>query len=141
MFLTGSWHQTGGTGPQFAANGGSNLIQLIYSVVCIGRFGATLGMMACGIRVVRPNGDAVSYLRALGRYFANLVCVFVGAMAGGLIGGLLVAVLSGNGRALAVGMAILFAAGGALINYLAIVWDKEKRALHDRICDTRVVYK
>jgi uncharacterized RDD family membrane protein YckC len=29
--------------------------------------------MACGIKVVRPDGDRVSYARALGRYFAEIL--------------------------------------------------------------------
>ena len=28
-----------------------------------------------------------------------------------------------------------------LIGYIMVAFDEEKRALHDRICDTRVIYK
>ena len=72
----------------------------------IGKYGATLGKMACGIRVVRPDGSPVTYLRAFGRYWAKF--------------------LSG----------IML-----LIGYIIAAFDAEKRALHDHICDTRVVYK
>jgi uncharacterized RDD family membrane protein YckC len=81
-------------------------IALSYETVMIGKFGATLGKMACKIKVVTPDGGRVSYMRALGRYFAKF--------------------LSG----------ILCAIG-----YIIAAFDDEKRALHDRICNTRVVLK
>jgi uncharacterized RDD family membrane protein YckC len=77
-----------------------------YYVYMHGRYGQTLGKMACGIRVIRPNGEPISYMRAFGRYFADI--------------------LSGM---------ILY------IGYIMVGFDDQKRALHDRICDTRVVYK
>lgn len=79
-------------------------IQILYSVLFLGKFGATPGKMAVGIKVVRSDGEQVSYLRAFGRYFAEI--------------------LSG----------LIF-----LIGYIMAAFDDEKRALHDRICDTRVV--
>ena len=79
-------------------------IQILYSVLFLGKFGATPGKMAVGIKVVRSDGERVSYLRAFGRYFAEI--------------------LSG----------LIF-----LIGYIMAAFDDEKRALHDRICDTRVV--
>jgi len=74
--------------------------------VMIGKFGATLGKMACKIQVVTAEGGRVSYLRSLGRYFAKFLS--------GLI---------------------------CLIGYIIAAFDEEKRALHDRICVTRVVLK
>jgi uncharacterized RDD family membrane protein YckC len=62
--------------------------------------------MACQLRVVMPDGGQVSYLRALGRNFAELIS----------------AVILG-------------------IGYIMAGFDDEKRALHDRICSTRVVRK
>jgi predicted Zn finger-like uncharacterized protein len=67
---------------------------------------ATPGKMVCGLKVITPSGDAISWQRGLGRYFAELLS--------GIILG---------------------------IGYLMIAFDEEKRALHDRLCDTRVVYK
>ena len=81
-------------------------IALSYETVMIGKYGATLGKMACKIKVVTPDGGRVSYARALGRYFAKF--------------------LSG----------ILCAIG-----YIIAAFDDEKRALHDRICNTRVVLR
>jgi uncharacterized RDD family membrane protein YckC len=79
-------------------------IGLLYETVMIGRYGATLGKMACKIRVVTAEGTPVSYLRSLGRYFAKILS--------GMI---------------------------CLIGYIMAGFDEEKRALHDRICDTRVI--
>ena len=72
----------------------------------IGKYGATVGKMAMKIRVVTAEGQKVSYLRALGRYFAKLLS----------------------------GMILM-------IGYLMAAFDDEKRALHDRICNTRVISK
>jgi uncharacterized RDD family membrane protein YckC len=47
------------------------IIPAIYSTYLLGRYGATLGKMACGIKVVRPDGGAIGYPRALGRHFAE----------------------------------------------------------------------
>lgn len=82
-------------------------IGLSYEVFMIGKYGATLGKMACKIKVVTPDGGRVSYLRALGRYFAKMLSGFI-----------------------------------CMIGYIMAFFDKEeKRALHDRMCDTRVVLK
>jgi uncharacterized RDD family membrane protein YckC len=72
----------------------------------IGKYGATLGKMACKIKVVTPDGGRVTYLRAFGRYFAKLLSAMI-----------------------------------CFIGYIMAGFDDEKRALHDRICDTRVVCK
>lgn len=78
-----------------------------YEVLMIGKYGATLGKMACKIKVVTADGGKVSYARALGRYFAKLLSAFT-----------------------------------CLIGYIIALFDKpQRRTLHDRICDTRVVYK
>ena len=82
------------------------VISMAYYTFFVGKFGATLGKMVCGLRIVRPDGSRVSYLRAFGRFW------------GQLLSGLLL-----------------------YIGYLMILFDDECRALHDRICDTRVVRK
>jgi uncharacterized RDD family membrane protein YckC len=95
-------------GPALARQGWailvSTLISLTYSAWFIGALGATPGLMALGLKVVRPDGSAIGYGRAVARYFA--------AMLGGMILG---------------------------IGYLLVAFDSEKRALHDMICDTRVI--
>ncbi len=82
------------------------IIAISYETFFIGKFGATLGKMACGVIVVSGDGGKVSYLKAFGRFFGNLLS--------GLILG---------------------------IGYLMAAFDSEKRALHDRICNTRVILK
>lgn len=90
-----------------------NVMQLIYVLVYaayntwfIGRYGATLGKMACGLKAVSATGERISYARACGRHFAEMLS--------GLI---------------------------CYIGYLMVAFDGEKRALHDHICNTRVIRK
>jgi len=80
------------------------LIRIGYGTYFVGRFGATPGKMACGLKVVQMDGGKVSYPRALARSFAKVLS--------GLILG---------------------------IGFLMAAFDEEKRTLHDRICETRVV--
>ena len=79
-------------------------IGLMYEVLFIGRYGATPGKMACGLKVVQADGGRVGYARALARYFSTWV------------------------SSLTLGIGFVMAG-----------FDDEKRTLHDRICDTRVV--
>lgn len=46
-------------------------IPIAYQTYLVGRYGATLGKMACGLRVVRSEGQSVTYLRAFARCFAE----------------------------------------------------------------------
>ena len=87
---------------------------ICYEVVMLRYRGATLGKMACGLRVVRSDGRSLGWGVSVGRFvmwsvvtsgipYLNLVLMLIsGIMAG---------------------------------------TDGEKRTLHDRVCDTRVVYK
>jgi uncharacterized RDD family membrane protein YckC len=75
-----------------------------YEVWFLGKFGATPGKMALGLKVIRPDGEKITYLRALARHLAEILS--------GLI---------------------------LCIGYIMVAFDEEKRALHDRICDTRVI--
>ena len=70
---------------------------------------ASLGKMAVGIKVCRPDGEGISFLRAIGRYFAyTLFAVFTCGL-------------------------------GVLISGLMVAFSQKKQALHDMICDTIVV--
>jgi uncharacterized RDD family membrane protein YckC len=80
------------------------IIPAIYESWFVGKFEATPGKMACKLKVVMPEGDRVSYARAIGRHFAKYIS--------GLI---------------------------LCIGYIMAGFDEQKRALHDRICDTRVI--
>jgi uncharacterized RDD family membrane protein YckC len=81
-------------------------LPLGYGTFFLGRFGATLGKMACRLKVVTPEGDKITYMRAFGRFWAEVISYMILA-----------------------------------IGYIMAAFDDEKRALHDRICSTRVVKK
>jgi uncharacterized RDD family membrane protein YckC len=63
--------------PMFARMGATILTNTLlfaaYYTGFVGAMGATPGKLAVGLRIVRPNGGPVSYLRALGRYFATVL--------------------------------------------------------------------
>lgn len=84
----------------------SMLIAFLYEVTMIRYFGATVGKMAIGVKVIRADGSNIGWGVSIGRYFMKIV----------------------SGMILAIG-------------YIMAGFDDEKRALHDRVCDTRVVYK
>ena len=79
---------------------------VVYTTYFLGKYAATPGKMACGLKVVTSDGEKVSYARALGRHFAEWLNVFT-----------------------------------LWIGYIMAAFDEEKRTLHDRICDTRVIKK
>lgn len=81
-------------------------IAATYTTWFLGRYGATLGKMACRIKVVTADGEKVSYGRALGRHFAEFISSLI-----------------------------------LCIGYIMAAFDNQKRTLHDRICNTRVVRK
>ena len=81
-------------------------IAAAFTVFFLGKFQATPGKMACGLVVMTADGGNVTYMRALGRHFAEFLSTII-----------------------------------LLIGYIMAAFDQEKRALHDRICDTRVVHK
>ncbi len=97
-------------GPFFAGFAIVNLISWIIALLYEGWFvsnrGGTPGKLLFGLRIVRTNGDKLSFARACGRYLATVVSSLT-----------------------------LF------IGYIMAAFDDQKRALHDHICDTRVVYK
>ncbi len=44
-----------------------------YATFFIGKYGATPGKMALSLKVVNPDGSRVSYMKAFGRHFAELI--------------------------------------------------------------------
>jgi uncharacterized RDD family membrane protein YckC len=97
-------------GPFFAVVFGFSAVEVvliaIYEAWFVSNRYATPGKLVLGLQVVRPNGDKLSFVRALGRF----VLYYFGFL---ILG----------------------------IGWIIAAFDEEKRALHDRICDTRVVYK
>ena len=82
----------------------SMVLNISYYTWMHGKWGATVGKMACGLRVVTASGGPIAYGLAAGRFFAEMVS----------------------------GMIIY-------IGYIMAAFDDEHRALHDRICNTRVI--
>jgi len=48
-------------------------IPMCYSTFFVGRYAATPGKLALGLRIILPDGGRVSYARALGRHFAEFL--------------------------------------------------------------------
>ena len=78
---------------------------LVYALFLSSGWQGTPGKRIHGIRVVTTDGEAVTFWRAFGRYFANIASLLP----------------------LAVG-------------YMMAGWTREKTALHDVICTTRVIH-
>ncbi len=76
--------------------------------------GATVGKMACGLKIVRSDGRSLGWGVSFGRFFMwNIV----------------------TGGIPYLNMILMLVSG------IMAGADDEKRALHDRVCDTRVIYK
>lgn len=52
------------------------VIKAVYEIIMVGRYGATLGKMVCGLRIAKPNGEPISYARSAGRHFAKYISSF-----------------------------------------------------------------
>ena len=85
-----------------------------YEILMLKYRSATLGKMACGLKVIRSDGRTLSWGVCFGRFFMWNV------------------VTSGIPYINTVLM---------LVSAIMLGVDDEKRALHDRVCDTRVIYK
>lgn len=88
------------------------VMTLLYHVFFHGRFGQTPGKMLLKLRVVKPGGEPITYLNAFGRFCASHLIDRVP-----LIGWII-----------------------SLVGHIMAGVDIEKRALHDRIAGTRVIY-
>jgi uncharacterized RDD family membrane protein YckC len=81
-------------------------VSIFYSIWFVGRFGATPGKMALGLKIITSSGDSVSYKKAVARFFAEIVSAII-----------------------------------CYIGYIMAAFDEQRKALHDQICDTRVIRK
>ncbi len=88
------------------------LLLSTYSAFCVSRWGATPGKRICELRIVRGDGGPLTFWRAFGRHCAKSLPRVVPLL--GLV--------------------------YSLLDYVFIFSDAERRALHDQICDTRVIY-
>jgi uncharacterized RDD family membrane protein YckC len=87
---------------------------LFYEVLMLRYWGATLGKMACGLKVVRADGSPLDWGVSLGRYFIYNVVIGATPVLNFFL---------------------------QLTTAIMAATDKQRRGLHDRVCDTRVVYK
>lgn len=85
-----------------------------YEILMLKYRSATVGKMACGLKVIRSDGRSLGWGVCFGRFFMWNV------------------VTSGIPYLNSVFM---------LVTSIMLGVDDEKRALHDRVCDTRVIYK
>ncbi len=120
---------------------------LTYVTFFLGKFGATPGKMACGLKVRTPDGRAITFVRAFARGWAAVLDLVI-AYVVMVIVVVLAAVLlrAGSMRAredTIIGMMIISGFIGFLLSlfpfYMAGM-TKQKCALHDFICGTRVVH-
>lgn len=89
-------------------------VGMLYEVGMLKSYGATLGKMACGLKVVRADGSELGWGVCFGRFFMwNVVTSGIPYLS--IILMLITSIVAGT--------------------------DAEKRAIHDRVCGTRVVYK
>src|SRR5262249_51647270 len=49
------------------------VLTVAYTTICHAKYGATVGKMACGLRVVTPEGNRISYARSFGRAMAEML--------------------------------------------------------------------
>lgn len=85
-----------------------------YEILMLKYRSATVGKMACGLRVVRSDGRTLGWGVCFGRFFMwNIVTSGIPYLNFVLM----------------------------LVSSIMLGVDDEKRALHDRVCDTRVIYK
>lgn len=92
----------------------SFLVAGCYEILMLKYRSATVGKMACGLKVVRSDGRSLGWGVCFGRFFMwNIVTSGIPYLNSVLM----------------------------LISSIMLGVDEEKRALHDRVCDTRVVYK
>ena len=81
-------------------------VKMIYDVLMNGRFGATVGKLIIGARIVKADGSRLGYTFAFVRFLCMIVSDFT-----------------------------------CTIGYLLVAFRSDKRALHDLLANTRVIYR
>lgn len=90
------------------------LVGACYEILMLKYRSGTLGKMACGLKVIRSDGSNLSWGVCFGRFLMwNVVTSGIPYLNYVLM----------------------------LVSSIMLGVDPEKRALHDRVCDTRVIYK
>jgi uncharacterized RDD family membrane protein YckC len=124
--------------------------QLVYKPLMESFCGATLGKMACGLRVIDGRGNRLSVPRAYVRFFLFLLWAGVG-LATGLVGFSAPELQPGATRAEAaeavplplvfLGAVSFIVMGFVLIDCVVAGFTPRKRALHDMLAGSFCVYK
>ncbi len=118
----------------WALTGAAAPVCLLYFFVCLAMWGKTAGGAVMGIIVTRPDGEPLGAAGALARVAGMLAYALMpgacAALAWTLRGTPAVA-------ALTLGLGLL----GCVAGLLWAVADAERRALHDRLADTIVVWR
>jgi uncharacterized RDD family membrane protein YckC len=117
VLLLPSMLRTAGNKAPTIFNGTFVLVALVfgvfYEVLMLRYWGATLGKMACGLKVVRSDGSSLDWGVSFGRYFMYNVVISAVPFVNWILL-ITTAIMAGT--------------------------DEQKRGLHDRVCDTRVIY-
>ena len=95
------------------------MTQLAYFAGMVARYGGTLGKLALRLRVVNANGQLITWKKAISRHFAVYLS---------LLG--FVVVLPDD---------LMLYLLPCLLGLVMAAFDSQKRALHDRLCGTRVI--
>jgi uncharacterized RDD family membrane protein YckC len=129
---------------------------LVYEVWMVGKYGGTVGKLALRLQVVNADGSRLSYAKSFARwasevlskfiffsisYVLNIMIVMMFGMASG-------AMMNGGGSSnpSPVLVAALMLVCSVIVYLACFPWwlaahTKEKRALHDMMCGTRVIFK
>lgn len=94
-------------------------MQLLYFAGMVARYGGTFGKLALRLRVLNADGQRITWKKAISRHFAVYLS---------LLG--FVVTLPDN---------LMFYLLPCLLGLVMAAFDSEKRALHDRLCSTRVI--
>jgi len=130
-----------------------NLLQLaigISYVTCfLGKYGATPGKMACGLKVIVSDGRPISYWRAFGRYwgvFLSFLIPYISVILTIVVTVGVMAASSDTARApyftamLGPALVLSFIVGLLMsFPFYMAGLTRQKCALHDFICNTRVI--
>jgi uncharacterized RDD family membrane protein YckC len=117
--------------------GGLGVLWMAYETWMIAAYGATLGKRICRLKVIRPDGRKLAARRAFGRYSAKY-----GVGMALVLTCLIMDTSSPYQHAVQACSCFVCLVGlVALVGYAMAGLTNQKRALHDMICDTRVIRK
>ena len=123
-------------------------LSVFYDTWMVGKYGGTVGKLALNFRVVNADGSRVSYGRAFGRWAAETLgkLIWFGPASVGYFLGMLgfPTPVAGSppeipsGFLVAMALSCIWYVIGGFPYYMA-GWTREKKALHDFMCGTRVI--